>query len=311
MASPIVISADIGGTHITTSAIDLKLAQVIPDTRIEMPVDNLGTATQIVDSWANALKQTLKKVGFSRLAGISFAMPGPFDYVNGISLIKGVQKFESLYGLNVQQAIRSELLLNNTIPIRFINDATAFALGETWGGSGKPFKRIIAITLGTGFGSAYVEDGLPVIEDYRVPRWGCLYHIPLNNGIADDNFSTRWFVNEYKIRSGKIVDGVRDIAIDAKTNPIAQQLFNDFGRNLGQFLGPWLKLFDADGLVIGGNVSKAYNLFEFSLNEKLRKSNTDTKVVLSKLKEDAALIGCAHLIQHDYYNRLEPLLAKM
>lgn len=37
------------------------------------------------------------------------ALPGPFDYHRGISLIKGVNKFDNLFGLDVRMAMESRL----------------------------------------------------------------------------------------------------------------------------------------------------------------------------------------------------------
>ena len=36
-------------------------------------------------------------------------MPGPFDYVKGICYIRGVAKYENLYGFNITDAIASSL----------------------------------------------------------------------------------------------------------------------------------------------------------------------------------------------------------
>ena len=59
-------------------------------------------------------------------------MPGPFDYVKGIAMFQGNnKKYENIYGLDVSAALSKEMNLKENIPIRFINDATAFALGKT------------------------------------------------------------------------------------------------------------------------------------------------------------------------------------
>ena len=46
---------------------------------------------------------------FETVKGIGFAMPGPFDYVKGICYIRGVAKYENLYGINVGEAIAEAL----------------------------------------------------------------------------------------------------------------------------------------------------------------------------------------------------------
>ena len=39
------------------------------------------------------------------IGGIGIAIPGPFDYGNGISLIKDLEKYESLYGTNIKETL--------------------------------------------------------------------------------------------------------------------------------------------------------------------------------------------------------------
>lgn len=60
------------------------------------------------------------------MAGIGFAMPGPFDYPGGIGLFEATDKYDCL-----RDAVVPELLeprLRQAPPMRFINDATAFGI---------------------------------------------------------------------------------------------------------------------------------------------------------------------------------------
>ena len=47
---------------------------------------------------------------FKVLKELAFRMPGPFDYVKGISYIRGVAKYENLYGFNIADAVSDELI---------------------------------------------------------------------------------------------------------------------------------------------------------------------------------------------------------
>jgi glucokinase len=88
-------------------------------------------------------------------------------------------------------------------------------------------------------------------------------------------------------------------------------LFTDFGDNAGLFLVPWLKKFRAEILVIGGNISHAYNLFGDVFEERLRKEDCSCKVAISKLKEDAALLGSAYLLDDDFWKSVQHALPLM
>jgi len=243
--------------------------------------------------------------------GIGFAMPGPFDYVKGISYIRGVAKYENLYGINISDAVSVNLGIQDGFLIRFMNDASSFAVGEAWQGSASGFNRSLSITLGTGFGSAFISDRIPIVDGPEVPKLGCIYHLPYKDGIADDYFSTRGLLSRYKKLTGKELSGVKELSALAVTDKQVRELFIDFGDNAGMFLAPWLKIFRAEILVIGGNISHAYNLFGEVFEERLRKENCFCKVAISKLKEDAALLGSAFLLDDNFWKSVQHALPLM
>jgi glucokinase len=311
MTKNIAIGTDIGGSHISCAAVDLVSGKVLGETLAEKFVDNQASATEIIRGWSDTLKASLEKVPADSVKGIGFAMPGPFDYVKGISYIRGVAKYENLYGVNVTEAISESLDLNNGALIRFMNDASAFAVGEAWAGSASEYDRSLSITLGTGFGSAFISNRIPIVDGPLVPRLGCIYHIPYRDGIADDYFSTRGLLGRYKTLTGKELQGVKELAALADADNLVMDLFTDFGDNAGLFLAPYLKKFDAEVLVIGGNISNAYKLFGDVFESRLRKENCSCKVELSKLKENAALIGSAYLLDDNFWKSVQHALPLM
>ena len=311
MNKKIAIGTDIGGSHISCAAIDLLSGKIIRDTLTERPVDNQAPANVIIGAWSEALSSVLKKVPREQVKGIGFAMPGPFDYVKGISYIRGVAKYENLYGINISDAVSVNLGIQDGFLIRFMNDASSFAVGEAWQGSASGFNRSLSITLGTGFGSAFISDRIPIVDGPEVPKLGCIYHLPYKDGIADDYFSTRGLLSRYNKLTGKELSGVKELSALAATDKQVRELFIDFGDNAGMFLAPWLKRFRAEILVIGGNISHAYNLFGEVFEERLRKENCFCKVAISKLKEDAALLGSAFLLDDNFWKSVQHALPLM
>jgi len=311
MNKKIAIGTDIGGSHISCAAIDLLSGKIIRDTLTERPVDNQAPANVIIGAWSEALSSVLKKVPREQVKGIGFAMPGPFDYVKGISYIRGVAKYENLYGINISDAVSVNLGIQDGFLIRFMNDASSFAVGEAWQGSASGFNRSLSITLGTGFGSAFISDRIPIVDGPEVPKLGCIYHLPYKDGIADDYFSTRGLLSRYNKLTGKELSGVKELSALAATDKQVRELFIDFGDNAGMFLAPWLKIFRAEILVIGGNISHAYNLFGEVFEERLRKENCFCKVAISKLKEDAALLGSAFLLDDNFWKSVQHALPLM
>jgi glucokinase len=304
MKHHLVIGADIGGSHITCMGVDVAKKELVHDLTSRVPVDSSASAEEILTSWTEALQEVIGMLPDKIPGGIGFAMPGPFDYPTGLALFKGVKKYDNLYNINVRDALRKRLNLSDNIPIRFLNDATCFAIGETWMGVAAGFSRTVAITLGTGFGSAFLDEGIPVEKGDEVPKYGCVYHLPFGSSIADDHFSSRWIKNEYQEHVGDRTIGVKEMAELAPSEPAVMAIFTEFGQNLGNFLAPWLNRFSAECLVIGGNIAKGYNLFEKPFRTALQSHNCQTMIYLSALGECAAIAGSARLTDDSFYSRL-------
>lgn len=306
------IGVDIGGSHISCAAIDIVNGTVINGSEAERAVNNQATAEEILKEWSLAIKQSAEHIGIENLKGVGFAMPGPFSYDKGIAkFTAAVAKFQNLYDVNIVDELNNLLNLQEKLPMRFMNDASAFAVGEDWLGKASAFNKSVSITLGTGFGSAFIADGIPIVEGYDVPKMGCLWHLPFANGIADDYFSTRWFEKEWFNASGEKLTGVKSVADRATINNEVQKLFSKFGNNLAAFSGPWLKSFQAEILVIGGNVSGAYTLFGPAFETKLKEMDLNINIEISNLKEQAALIGSARMLDDNYFEKILPVLPKM
>jgi len=311
MKQNLAIGIDIGGSHITCAAVDLVSFRILRDTLTERAVDNKASADDIIGVWSQAISDIIRKIPGNSLKGIGFGMPGPFDYVKGISYIKGVAKYEHMYGCNVMKSISEKLGFPGNFPVRFMNDVSVFAVGEALVGKAAKAKRSMSVTLGTGFGSAFIDNRIPIVDGPEVPKLGCVYHLPYGDNIADDYFSTRWFLGSYKKLKGKELSGVKELADLASTDEAVMDLFTKFGNDLALFLAPWLIRFKAEIVVVGGNISHAYSLFGKVFERRLRTEGSSCKVALSELKEDAALIGSAYLLNEDFWKSVQHALPLM
>lgn len=301
----ISMGIDIGGSHITCQLFNLATNSFIENSKIRVDVNGKGSKESILESWVKAIQRTANSINLTDLTGIGFAMPGPFDYENGIAWFdKNVDKFHHLHGVDIRTEIIQRLNLPKEFPVRFLNDAASFAVGESSIEPASNFKRIIALTLGTGFGTTFIKDGLPVSGIHGIPDDGFLYHIPFQNGIADDYFSTRWFVNEFKKETTKEISGVKALVQLSESNSEALEYFRTFGKNLGSFLIPWIQKFNADCIVLGGNISKSISLFGSEMDKQFQSNGIEIPICPSVLDEDAALLGSAKLSDNNYYSKL-------
>jgi glucokinase len=290
--TPYILSADIGGSHITAAICNYKTNIIIEQSQVRIDVDSQGPAADILFAWSDILKQVLEKANV-HVSGLSLAMPGPFDYHNGISYIRGLNKYESIYGINIKQHLANTLQIHHK-RIKFRNDAEATVAGECIAGAGKGYHQVMGVTLGTGFGSAYFIKG--EIIDLN------LGSLPFKETIADDYLSTRGFVRRYHELSGKSVKNVKELAFMADMDRGAGQVFDDFVENLSNFLEPHIAAMSPQCLILCGNITRASDLFLPALKNRL----PNIVIELARLGEYAPLIGAAHL-----FNPVEKVVASV
>lgn len=104
------------------------------------------------------------------------------------------------------------------VPISFYNDATCFAIGEAIHFQNKSCQRMLGLTLGTNFGSAFI-DQLEIIKNRSdVPSGGILSNYPYDdNSMVDDWFSTRGLINIYNtIKQEELFKNGSDLITDKR-----------------------------------------------------------------------------------------------
>jgi len=271
MTSSFIVAFDVGGTEIK--------AAVIVDGRIaEETVGHYETRADLAPGpmmarFVDVFADVLDKAGPEAAAdGWGLAFPGPFDYEEGVSRIRGLGKFDALYGLPVGRLLlealradgRTRSRLTPRFRIAFENDAALFGLGEAGpGGAAEGAARAVCLTIGTGLGSCFLARGRLVKHRRDVPAEGWLYTVPYEDGIADDYISRRGILRLAADLGphAKRLD-VRELAglADAGDKE-AQRLFEAFGRRMADILLPSLLRFQPDRIVLGGQISKSAHLF--------------------------------------------------
>lgn len=289
MNETLAIGVDIGGSHITAALVDLNTQHILLPTLKRTFVNTRGSVDEIISAWCSVLADDCNRF-CAEPVKIGIAMPGPFDYEHGISYMREQNKFDSLYGLNVRNLLAERLAIAPE-NISFVNDAACFLKGEVFGGAAKGCRNVLGLTLGTGFGSA-ICDG-DSVEDAN------LWCDPYKGGIAEDLFSTRWFVKRYAELAGRNVTDVKEILAAGYDDPIVQQVFREFGENLGDYLVSLADRFRFDMVVAGGSIAKSFSLFSEPLQQVFRQHNLSVTVKQTALHENAALVGAASIWQAD------------
>jgi len=294
----LILGVDIGGSHITAALV--HAGRVAEQSLSRRKLDTKrSSAGSLLKDWMQTMQDAMSAAEGAALQGIGIAMPGPFDYIHGISRLEGLDKYESLYGINIKTAIINALRLEEDVPVLFENDASCFGLGAGMRKENGAAENVLAITLGTGFGAAFIRQGR-IVRGGGIPENGYLYNIPFKDGIAEDYISARWLLNEYSKRTGarsvRQVKELASLAIDGQDEQ-SKEVFGVYAANLATSLAHWLRSFKADRLVIGGNISKSACLFVPELKMILEKNEgIEIPIIISDNTELAAICGAATLI---------------
>lgn len=303
MKHNIAIGVDVGGSHIISAAVNLETLEIIPNSTFSEKIDNKAAKDTVLSGWSHVINKTMNSVSDLKLnPNIAFAMPGPCNYKKGITLFENNDKYENLYNVSIPNEL-TPFLDASEIDFRFMNDATSFGVGVSTLGEAKNVTKVIALTLGTGFGSTFISNGLPVVEALDVPEGGCLWDKAFKFGMADDYFSTRWFVKRYFELSGVELRGVKEVV--SNFTPISKQVFQEFAANFVQFMTPYIKQYGPEVIILGGNISNASSYFLQEIEAGFKAKNLEVKFEVSKLGEEAAIIGSAQLFLPEFWNKVK------
>lgn len=277
------IAFDVGGLFIKSAVLDDK-GHVLPGTYAIYPAKSKEQKEVIIEHFVGLIKHQTNRIldKSFEIYGVGYAFPGPFDYPGGISYIRQTDKFEHLYGVNLREELTMRLEQDplfvarraDRFQIRFENDANLFALGELFAGHARAFNRSICLTIGTGTGSAFIDNGQLIANRADVPPNGWVYKEPFGASIVDDYISKRGILRLAQ-QAGMKTEGmeVKAIADMARGgDAVSRGVFHQFGRNLGMMLNPFVAAFRPEAVIIGGQIAKSKDLFLDGVSETLQNS---------------------------------------
>ena len=257
---------DVGGTGIKVGIFDqtgqlLKMIKKFPSySKEDREIIFTNFANIIETMGTDFLKEE------DDFCGIGMAFPGPFDYVRGISLMKGLDKYDDIYGIPLSEEILKRVknksrISQNGCPFLFLHDVEAFALGESRFGAMAEAGKLFCLCIGTGAGSAFVKNGQIVKNARDIPENGWIYNSPYKEGVIDDYISVQGLkrCSEKFFHNGLNGAELYKMAIEGEKRAI--EVFHSFGDDIMQAIKPFLLEFHPDALVFGGQISKSFPFF--------------------------------------------------
>ncbi|MBS6194071.1 MAG: ROK family protein [Clostridiales bacterium] len=261
---------DVGGTNIKAGILD-RNGKLYRDEILSFPAKAKEGEREIFENFVEILNVLTDKIPDwkGKIGGVGMAFPGPFDYIRGISLMRGLDKYDSIYGIPIADRIRKDfrisrngIRMSEVCPFIFIHDVRAFALGEMRFGMAGQWKRVMYLCMGTGAGSAFSENNRILCgEEDSVPENGWIYNTFFKESIIDDYLSIRGL----EALSGKILGtpktGQELFELCSLGDPGAVQVYREFGEWMKEAMMPFLDSFGPQGFILGGQIAKSFAYF--------------------------------------------------
>jgi glucokinase len=297
MSKLAVIAVDVGGT--TVDAACISAAGGLIGEVVESASPAAATKDEIVTELARVVAAARAQARDFSVTACAIAMPAPFDYAAGVSHMK--HKFQAINGVDLGRLL-GEI---TGLPMYFINDADAFGLGVSWRQLPEA-ERFVGLTIGTGLGGSFIENGENVTDGDTVPPHGEVWDLPYSGGILEDYVSARGVVAAYDRlsaggwhgagRGSGSADRVsaKEIAdLSLRGSEPAIEAYRAMGTAIGRGLAPVLLRFGPESLVIGGKVGQSLALFGPAAGRALAEAGLPGLPIIPPAAGNIALWGAA------------------
>ncbi len=283
------ISVDIGGTKIAIG--EVSRGRVVRKIKVNTTKNKKAV-------WKSVVKAIAKIQGNRKIERIGMAIAGSIDHTRGVIVYSPNMRFLDNW------PIARELKKYFNCEVVIDNDVNCMGLGESlfW-----KCDNLIVLALGTGVGGGVVIDG----KIYRGQGFGAeLGHIVIdyhglkcscgNHGCLEEYVSGRGIRRLGRAYLKRTIDplGIQHLAEKGDRN--ALKVYQTVGRYLGVAIASYVNIFNPELIVVSGSIRKASHLFIKDTLTEVRKrafktNLSRTKIVVSKIGGDAALVGAVSL----------------
>lgn len=288
------LGVDVGGTKI--KGVLFERGKVTNQIKVDTPHEKKEFIDKILEVVFYLMRE--KK----RVKGIGVCFPGSVDRRRGIVI--SMPAIPDIKNVPIGEIIYKKV----KVPVRVENDGKAAAIAEYLHGVGRGKKTIVVLTLGTGIGGGVICDGVLCVGRGNGGEVGHLTIIPNGvecvcgaKGCFEEYAGSRGIMRMAKEEGLAAKDPLEIENMARAGNDKAKEIYRKVGFYLGVGIGDMIKIFDPDIVALSGSIEHAYDLFEDSMNEEIKKSVffKSCRVVVSKIKKDAPAVGAASLF--DFY----------
>jgi glucokinase len=308
------LAIDAGGTYLKSAVLN-QAGEVLENSGYVTESFSKDSKAKILKAFTETVSRGLVYIEKNKMApgGIGIAFPGPFDYENGIPLME--HKFSNIYGINLREAFHGIHGIPSDLPMRFMHDANAVLAGELWKGNAVGYENAAVVTLGTGLGFAFSDNGVVQCNSLGGPLV-TIYKHSYRQGILEDYASQRGFLHIYREIAGNAKHGkikVSDIGRWAdEGDQHSIQTFSEVGSILAEALKKIMIERNIQCLLLGGQISRSFHHFEESLKQGLKEVNCLQKISPVNSIDNAALFGTIrNMIKNETSAPLEIILKEV
>ena len=308
----IALGVDIGGTSIKGAAITDK-GEILD--RFSLVMDKLANPEESIGKMCSVIKDFLKDKQYRHdIVGVGLGVPGILD--RELGLVKSSPNMPKWINFNIKKFVENELKL----PVKIVNDASSAVLGEARFGSGKEYKNIIMITLGTGVGGGVIIDhklydglgGTGAQLGHAIIRYNGRQCSCGRKGCLEAYASATALIKQARINLSKYPESglnkVKDI--DAKVifeqeklgDKLAKKLVKEYVTYLSEGLLDYSNIFRPDVFLLSGGVANEGDYLIKKIVRYMKRHHygyvnaPEIPVKLASLGYDSGKIGAASLL---------------
>ncbi|MGG6311792.1 ROK family protein [Paenibacillus macerans] len=301
----VAIGLDLGGTNIKAGIVNGAGEMLRRWSLPTQPHQGGEALLQRVGGVIKTLEGEAMAQGW-RVRGAGIGSAGQVDSVNGV--VKGATA--NLPGW-AGMKLGSRLASLTGLPVSVDNDANAMAFGEAWVGAGRRWRDFVCVTLGTGVGGCLVINRRPYrgLNGYA----GEIGHHVIVDGGRPCNCGRSGCFEQYASVTA-LMGMVRDLRGEADGLNLPENVFaaagkgqepalgiiGEYARNIAVGLANLVHLFDPEGIVIGGAVTKQGELLLNPVRRELAGfllpvygESPNVEIVAARLGDDGGVIGAA------------------
>lgn len=300
-----IIGVDAGPENIQCIVSDLA-GKILKrsEIKLELPAGN----SQFIDALKKGISICLDGMPKSEneVIGIGIAMHGVVD----------VEKGMSLYAPNLGLSdipIKEQLEKAFGLEVKVENDARAMALGEFWFGNHGDVRSMLAVNIGRGVGAGLIIDGKLYHGASDIA--GEIGHMTIdlhgeicecgNRGCLQTFVTGPAIARKVKAPANPLTaETIYELAVGG--NEDYASILAESGRAMGIGLTNLIHIINPEKIILGGGVSKAEKFLLPAIRETIEESAltasaSRTRVEVTKLGDDATLIGAITLLLVDVF----------